>query len=170
MKEKIIRKWFWVWEFEKEEKWLDDMAKQGWVLDGTGFCKYRFVPCEPGEYTVRLELMQWHPHTEQGQQYISFVEETGAEYVSNYMRWAYFRKRTKEGAFDLFSDIDSRIKHLDGITKMMGCIALANLLIGMVNLNRAGLLNIACAGLLGYGIHRIDKMKKSLQEERKLHE
>lgn len=170
MKEKIVRKWFWVWEFEKEEKWLDEMAKQGWVLDGTGFCKYKFVPCEPGEYTVRLELMQWHPHSEQGQEYISFVEETGAEFVGNYMRWAFFRRNTKNGSFDLFSDINSRIKHLEGIMKMMEGIALANLLIGIGNLRTAGLLNFACAGLLGYGIYRIKQMKDRLRKERGLHE
>ena len=50
MKRRTIRKWFWVWEFDQEEKWLNDMAKRGWVLDGVGFAKYDFVESEPGEY------------------------------------------------------------------------------------------------------------------------
>ena len=53
---KTIKKWFWVWDFEKEEIWLNQMAQSGWVLDGVGFCKYHFVQCEPGEYTVRLGI------------------------------------------------------------------------------------------------------------------
>ena len=30
--EKTIKKWFWVWEFDKEEQWLNTMAQSGWVL------------------------------------------------------------------------------------------------------------------------------------------
>ena len=51
---KIVRKWVWVWEFEKEERWLDEMSNQGWALDKVGFAHYEFVQCEPGEYTTRL--------------------------------------------------------------------------------------------------------------------
>ena len=29
---KTVRKWFWAWDFEKEEEWLNDMAMSGWVL------------------------------------------------------------------------------------------------------------------------------------------
>ena len=54
--EKTIHKIFFVWDFEKEEQWLNTMAQSGWVLDGVGFCTYHFIPCEPGEYTVRLEM------------------------------------------------------------------------------------------------------------------
>ena len=28
---KTIRKWFWVWDFEKEEDWLNEMAMNGWA-------------------------------------------------------------------------------------------------------------------------------------------
>ena len=40
MERKTIRKWWWVWEVEKEEQWLNTMAAQGWVLDGAGFCNH----------------------------------------------------------------------------------------------------------------------------------
>lgn len=170
MREKIIRKWFWVWEFEKEEKWLDDMARQGWALDGVGFCKYTFIPCQPGEYANRLEMLEWMPRSEKGQEYIQFIEDTGAECVGSYMRWVYFRKKTADGPFDLFSDIDSRIRHLDGIMKMVGLIGLANLLIGMGNIHTAGILNFLCAALLGYCCYRLNKMKQRLSKDRKLHE
>ena len=53
MERKTITKWFWVWQFEKEEEWLNEMAANGWVLESVGFCRYSFVRCEPGEYTVR---------------------------------------------------------------------------------------------------------------------
>ena len=50
MKEKkTVFKLFFVWDFEKEERWLNEMAQEGWVLDNTGFSFYTFVRCEPGE-------------------------------------------------------------------------------------------------------------------------
>ena len=110
---KTISKWFWVWSFEKEEEWLNEMAMNGWVLESVGWCKYHFVRCEPGEYSVRLEM---HPYDEA---YLSFMKDTGAEYVGRMMMWIYFRKKTADGPFDLFSDIDSRISHLDKIGKML---------------------------------------------------
>ena len=172
MKRRIIRKWFWVWEFEEEEKWLNDMARRGWALDGVGFAKYTFVESAPAEYTVRLEMLDHQPASMEGQNYIDFVEELGAEYIGNVMKWVYFRKKTAEGPFDLYSDIDSRIRHLDRITKMMGAIALANLLIGVSNmrLGGIGLINIGGAALLGYAIRKIQKIKEKLQKDRTLHE
>lgn len=111
-----VRKWIWVWDFEKEEDWLNEMAMNGWVLDGVGWCTYHFVRCEPGEYSVRLEM---HPYDES---YLAFMQETGAEYVGRMMMWIYFRKKTAEGLFDLFSDIDSRIGHLNKIGRMLDII------------------------------------------------
>ena len=120
--EKTIRKWFMVWDFEKEEEWLNEMALSGWVLDGVGFCSYHFSRCEPGEYTVRLEM---HP---QDEPYLQFMRDTGAEYVGRMLQWIYFRKKTTEGSFDLFSDIDSRIAHLNKIGRMLSLVGAANLI------------------------------------------
>lgn len=172
MKRRTIRKWFWVWEFDEEEKWLNDMAGRGWVLETVGFAKYTFIQSEPGEYTVRLEMPEHMPASAECQDYIDFIEETGAEYLGNVMKWIYFRKRTADGGFDLFSDIDSRIRHMERINKPLGIIALCNLLIGVGNMQfgGVGLINIACAGLLGYACMKLNQKKKMLQKERSLHE
>ena len=168
MESKTVSKWFWVWEFEKEEAWLNEMAANGWALDSVGFCKYRFVRCAPGEYTVRTEM---HPFDES---YIRFMEETGAEYVGRMVAWIFFRKKTENGVFDLYSDIDSRISHLDRIGKMLTAIGAANLVIGVVNSTsvRSGLgwINLLCATLLMYGLGRIHGKKEALEKERELHE
>ena len=164
---KTIRKWFWVWDFEKEEDWLNEMAMNGWVLESVGFCTYHFLRCEPGEYSVRLEM---HPYDEA---YLSFMKETGAEYIGRMVMWIYFRKKTADGAFDLFSDIDSRISHLDKIGKWLSAVGGANLLIGVVNAfsgNPVGAVNVALATLLMYGLGRIHGKKEALEKERELHE
>ena len=164
---RTIRKWFWVWDFEKEEEWLNEIAMSGWVLEGVDWCTYHFVRSEPGEYSVRLEM---HPYDEA---YLSFMKETGAEYVGRMMMWIYFRKKTADGPFDLFSDIDSRISHLDKIGKMLAAVGGANLLIGIVNAfspARLGWINLLCATLLMYSLGRIHGKKEALEKERLLHE
>ena len=164
---KTIRKLFWVWDFEKEERWLNEMALQGWVLDGVGFCTYHFRRCEPGEYTVRLEM---RPHDES---YVAFMEETGAEFVGRMVAWIYFRKKVADGAFDLYSDIDSRIAHLDRIGKMLTVIGGLNLVIGILNSingNGIGWVNLLCATLLMYALGRIHGKKEALEKDRQLME
>ena len=168
MERKIVKKWVWVWDFDKEERWLNTMAQQGWVLDKLGFCRYEFVRCEPGEYTVRLEMRN---HDEA---YLGFMAETGAEYVGRMMKWIYFRKKTELGQFDLFSDTESRIKHLDNMCRMLRVVGIANLLMGVVNTmtiaHPVSMVNLLAATVLMYGLGRIEGKKEALQRNRLLME
>ena len=50
METKKVTKWYWVWDYEKEELWLNAMAQEGWTLQRIGFCTYYFERTEPGEY------------------------------------------------------------------------------------------------------------------------
>ena len=166
MERKIVKKWIWIWEFDKEERWLNAMAQSGWVLDKVGFCRYEFVPCEPGEYTVRLEMR------EHDEAYLCFMAETGAAYVGRMMKWIYFRKKTELGQFELFSDLESRIAYLDKMCRMLRGAGVANLLIGVVNtLNIAHpvtMVNLLLATLLMYGLGRIEGKKEALEKDRLL--
>ena len=115
----VIRKVFWAWEFDKEEQWLNDMAAQGKALVSTRYFTYEFEDSRPGEYAVRLEMLENHPDSSEGRQYIAFVEETGAEYVGKVMKWVYFRKKTADGPFELHGDNATRIRHLAGIIRLL---------------------------------------------------
>ena len=164
---KTVYKWFWVWDFEKEERWLNQMAMEGWALDGVGFCRYTFIPCHPGEYTIRLEM---HEHDEG---YLRFMEEIGAEYVGRMVQWIYFRRPSEYGPFDLFSDLDSRIAHLSRIGTVLFALGMMNLVIGVmnsVNATHMGWINLLCATLLMYALGRIHGKKEALERERQLHE
>ncbi|MGN1073999.1 MAG: DUF2812 domain-containing protein, partial [Eubacteriales bacterium] len=163
MERKTIHRCFTVWNFEKEERWLNSMAQSGWVLDGVGFCTYHFIACTPGAYTVRLEM---HGPDEA---YIDFMRETGAETIGRVFQWVFFRKKAEDGEFDLFSDLDSRIAHLARIGRMLAAVGGANLLIGLANLHgpgRLGWLNLLCVAALMYALGRIHGKKESLGEKR----
>lgn len=49
--------------------------------------------------------------------YIDFMRKTGAVYIGRMTKWIYFRKKTEDGVFNIFSDIASRINHLNKISK-----------------------------------------------------
>ena len=164
MNRKTVHKWWWVWDFEKEERWLNQMAAQGWALESVSWCTYRFVECQPGEYIFRLE-MRGHDSA-----YLDFLSEIGVEYVGRLVQWIYLKKPAADGPFDLFSDIDSRIAHLRRIDRSLLLIGLANLLIGLAGWQQLGWVNLLCANLLMYAYGRIRGRREHLEEERLLHE
>jgi len=104
-------KLFWAWEFEKEEKWLNEMSAKGFQLVAVGPFRYVFDDTIKEQYEYRLELLDNLPSNHKSVDYIRFLEETGVEHVGSMLRWAYFRKKASEGKFELYSDIDSKIKY-----------------------------------------------------------
>lgn len=167
MEKKTVWKLFWVWEFEKEEAWLNEMAAEGWTLCSVGFFNYTFERTMPEEYTVRLEMYRNDPD------YLRFLEEAEVEYVGRVARWAYYRKRTEDGPFELFSDIGSRIEHLGRIGRMISSIGILNLGIGVLNSingTHIGWINLLAATLLMYGLGRIHGEKEFLKREQAIRE
>ena len=173
---KIVHKIFWAWQFDEEEKWLNDMSAEGWVLTEVGFCRYVFEPCEKGEYKYKLEYLANSPCAKDSLNYINFIEETGAEYIGNYMRWVYFRKKTADReAFDIYSDAVSKKKYFDRIVAFLKIIAALNLVIGTGNIiialmnhtfaNTAGIINLILAAFIYRGYKKIDKKSQQLVKE-----
>ena len=165
---KTIHRWIWVWNFDKEERWLNSMAMAGWALEKVGFCTYHFVRCEPGEYTIRMALFDLDSD------YRSFLQEIGVEHIGNLMKWQYFRKKAADGPFEIFSDLDSRIRQLKNISRMITVILLANIVVCIVNSTGPAhsfvWLNLLCSALLAYALGRIHGKQEVLENERLLHE
>ena len=175
---KTMHKIFWTWEFEKEEKWLNEMSAKGLQLCDVGYCRYTFVEGTPGEYLYRLELLDYWPTNDKSREYIGFMEDTGAEYIGALFRWVYFRKKAEASGFDLFSDIDSRLKHLDRILLLAGILfglMLFNAINSILNLCDAknmfiGYICCAVALLIGYGFFRLLFKRRKLKKEKLLYE
>lgn len=117
---KVMHRLFMAWQYEKEEAWLNEMAANGWNLVDTSLCRYTFEEGTPGEYQYRLELLEHGAKSPESAAYIRFMEETGAEHVATWFNgWAYFRKKVADGPFEIYSDIDSKIKHLKRIEHIL---------------------------------------------------
>ncbi|MDR0951644.1 MAG: DUF2812 domain-containing protein [Oscillospiraceae bacterium] len=175
------KKWFWAWQFDKEEKWLNEMAARGLNLIAVGFNTYYFEEGLPGEYTVRMEMLNSWPGSAVSRQYIRFVEDTGAECVGTFLRWAFFRKKTELGKFDLFSDVDSRIAHVSRILLLCGIVSLL-MAYNIVNMTFqyleyqnffmafVGGFCVVMEVLMIFGIGRLWRMLRKLKKDRTLHE
>lgn len=174
----VIHKWFWVWDFEKEEQWLNEMAAQGLALISAGFCRYEFEDSAPGEYQVCLQFLEGSSAEKEA--YIRFLTDTGVEYVGSMVRWAYFRRRSEDGPFSLFSDTASRVSYLTGVLRFVLIISAMNLYIGGYNLflwlhwgsglNVMGIVN-SCIAVLGFfGASRLWRKRNALKSEQQLFE
>ena len=132
MKVTTVRKLY--WNFEKEERWLNEMAAKGQALRHYSFVTYRFEPSRPAEWIYRIELLPDDSGKPASQEYLAFMADTGAQAVATYMRWVYFRKPSVDGPFEVFSDLDSRIAHYKRVLLMFTSLFAALLPITIVNI------------------------------------
>ena len=177
----VLHRLYWVWDYDKEENWLNEMSAKGLQLRNAGFCNYVFEEGTPGEYLYRLEFLKHWPRHPESMQYIRFVEDTGIEHVSSFKRWAYFRKKAADGPFDIFSDMDSRITHINRMLWFIAVLSLANVPNAILQIFHyfkyktsvnlvLGLLILMLSGLLGYGTVRLWRKKQQLEREKMLRE
>lgn len=130
------------WDFEKEEKWLNEMSAKGMALTDYSWCRYVFTETSNNEYTYRIEFLGNKPTHADSIAYIRFLEESGVECVATYNWWIFLRRKSSEGSFDIYSDIESKIKHYKRINVLWDTgmwvefmAGLINLIVGIVNLN-----------------------------------
>ena len=135
----IIHKLY--YDYEKEENWLNEMSAKGMALTSYSCCKYVFTEAAENEYIYRLELLENSPTHAESITYIKFLEETGVEFIAKYARWIYLRKKSSEGVFDIYSDIESKIKHYKRINSIWipvmwleFIVALYNIIVGIITL------------------------------------
>ncbi len=115
---KIIEKRFYEWEFEKEEKWLNEMVNEGWILQKIDYnllklkAVYTFEQCEPDEYQIRIDIVHTNKMSNRTKEFVNFVKETGAEKIDTYSNFLYFKKKKSLGDFELYSDDSASLTRL----------------------------------------------------------
>lgn len=120
-------KLFFLSDYDKEERWLNEMSDKGWELDTVSGPLYSFRNDLPEDYYYRLDFVDPKKTEIQRQEYIHFVEEAGAEKIGQYGNWLYFRQRRSLGEFHLYSDLDSRVEYLRRIRRLGLTLALVML-------------------------------------------
>ena len=164
---KKVTRWWWAWNFDQEEAWLNRMAEDGYALTDARWIFFRFEKTEPGEYIIRLE------HHPRDAKYIDFMEELGAEHISESVGWNYYRRKSSLGDFRIFSDLKSRIDHLRSIERLMLLLGIANIGVGVANsfsTTPLGSINLLVAALIFYGFGCVKTKRTMLETEKLLHE
>lgn len=109
---RVFNKLFWSWNLEKEEKWLREKSEEGLQLYKVHLGRYYFKEDKSIKYKYEIQLLNIFDIKGENEKYIKFLDEMGVELVDRLWMWGYFRKLDNEKSFEIFSDIDSKIKHL----------------------------------------------------------
>jgi len=160
-------------DYEKEERWVNDMADRGWNLKKTVVGYFVFEKGTPGQYIYRNEFVN-----RKSKDYFEFLDEMNIECVSKFGGWAYYRKPKSEGNFELFSDATSKISYLKSMNRFFILVLLFNVMIGIYNVVlgllepaagllsiRTGCISFLVALLMVVPIVKIGNRKKGLKQD-----
>jgi len=113
VKQKTIRKakWFWPWQDELEEAWLEQMSQQGLHLQSAElFAQYEFVEGQPQGYIYRLDFQDSLKPKNEGQ-YLLLFTDAGWEHLGRMGGWQYFRKLAQPGEErEIYTDAEGKIQ------------------------------------------------------------
>ena len=103
------QKYFTIFGFEKIAEWLNSMSDKGLQLVKADYFTYYFEDGIPGEYYYAVELVT--RSVKKDSDYFNFLEELKIERIPSPSAMTVYRRRTKEGEFNLYNDLGPLIKH-----------------------------------------------------------
>lgn len=86
---KTVVKAIFAWEDEKEEKWLEQMAADGWRLISVAPYVYKFQRSEPEKVVFRLDYK--NTLDKDYQEYLTLFKDAGWELFATFANWQYFK-------------------------------------------------------------------------------
>ena len=101
-------KWKFFIDFEKEEKWLQDMSKQGMQLEKAAF-GYTFRHTKPEDANIRIDYRTFKTKND-FLDYCTLFEDSGWKHIAGKKNSGtqYFKKIDQDGNDDIFSDKQSK--------------------------------------------------------------
>ncbi len=110
--ELMERKFFFVWNMDKEKIYLEEMARKGYALTDVKLFKYYFKKIDPIDYVYEFDFQYLFSMSEED--YLSFFEDW--ELVKRFGLWYYFRRiRTNTAKDSIYSDNESKSNMYKGI-------------------------------------------------------
>ena len=150
-------------DYEKEEAFLNEMARAGWNLTAVGFCRYIFRRGNAGEYIYKLDMVERTESDEVKESYFNFLTDCGIRVVGEFKDWIYLQKRASDGPFDMKNDTYAKLRQVNKVysfslrtvsnllrifTVIMRVIILLQLLMS----DNANVANLCNGMMLGVGI------------------
>ena len=128
---------------DKETKWLNEMAAEGWAAKSFFAGVYTFEQCEKGEYHYEIDFCD--KVLAISDDYREFMNENDVELVQRWGFWVILRKKASDGEFVLYSDVDSQLGHYNKILRMFQCVTLLEFLILLYEIYAASTTHTALA-------------------------
>ena len=108
---KKVWNFFTIAQWEEEELWLNEMARNGYnLVDVKCFVRYIFEQGTPGEYIYKLDLPDNLEHGMDGKAYCNFLAECGIDVVCKQKQWLFLRKKAADGPFNEQGDMFAKLK------------------------------------------------------------
>lgn len=119
--------------YEKEEKWINEMAEEGFNLIDFSIGKYTFEQGIPGEYLYRYQYLSGKTEEEMQKQR-DILEKAGNEIVISHSNWIIIRKKSSEGPFETLADFESIIRRYQSVMRFLNVLALGMIVLGISNI------------------------------------
>lgn len=120
MKENLIRKtkWFWPWQDQEEEAWLEEMSKHGLHLKKIeNLGGYVFEQGTPIDYVYRLDYREAN---DDEQHYLQIFADSGWQHITVTNDRQYFRQQDGQGKMpEIFTDADTKIQKYTRIKNLI---------------------------------------------------
>lgn len=124
--ERRIRRIWFAWKDQEEERWLAEQSRQGWHLEGLGCTSYTFRKGEPQPYVYRYDF---RPGIKDLDEYLGLFRDAGWDYVGETFAWYCFRSLPgKALSTDIFTDRESRIAKYGRLAAFLAFILLIQFL------------------------------------------
>lgn len=120
-----MKKYKFFTDFDKEEKWLNDMASQGYRFTRKTLFGYRFEFGKPENMAIKMDYRIFSRQKD-FEDYRALFEDSGWEHIAGTKSsgYQYFKKAHKQGSVEIFSDVDSkagRYKRLSDMWATLVC-------------------------------------------------
>ena len=184
-----FHKLFWIWQLQKEEAWINEMASHGYGLISVGRITFDFEDIEPGRYGYKALFRKGSQNSEKVRDFLKFMEDLGIDNVGHvaYPNYSvlYLRYEKSEEDLELFSDIDSKIEYEKTVCDYLSIAAWLNLGAWLLNmsifimamLHNAGsfislisFFNFVIAVICFKSTYERKKKIRDLKAEREIHE
>jgi hypothetical protein len=121
MKKLKERKWWWAWQYEMIESWLEEKALNGYMVSKvTGFGEvFHFIKAEPKKVRFCVDYQ-----AKLTPEYLQLLKEDGWEYINVPGNWIICSKEYDDVRPELFNDYDTIIDRNNRLLSLTACTLL----------------------------------------------
>ena len=119
-----MKKYKFFTNFDEEENWLNDMARNGHRFTKKTSIGYEFEYGNPEDATIKMDYRTFKKR-EDFEDYCALFEDSGWEHIAGTKSsgYQYFKKANREGSEEIFSDADSRAGRYKRLSDMLAALA-----------------------------------------------